>query len=120
MKSTILLSLAALGLSVGLACADPLSDNPPKSTTICLNTGGQMIPARCQIGEASRLDAREDICICPAGAQQVKAPVCPPGVNPAPESAAVERARMQALKNGSLVGATWQGQPMCVAPRNLN
>ena len=34
------------------------------------------------------------------------------------DSAAYETARHAAVKNGSLVGATYQGKPMCVAPRN--
>jgi len=119
MKSTILLSLAALGLSAGLAWADSLSANPPTSTTICLDTSGRQLPAHCRM-PASRLDAREDICTCGVGAQIVKAPVCPPGVHPPPESAAYERERIQAVSHGSLMGASWRGQPMCVAPRGSN
>jgi hypothetical protein len=34
------------------------------------------------------------------------------------ESAAYERARRAAVQRGSLVGATYQGKPMCVAARN--
>jgi hypothetical protein len=117
MKPTIVLSLAALGLSAGLAFADSLSANPPTSTTICLDTSGRKLPAHCR-GQASRLDAREDICICPAGAQQVKVPVCAAGVKPPAESALYERERIKAVSHGSLMDATWQGQPMCVAPRN--
>jgi len=117
MKLPILLGVAALGLSAGVACAGSLSDNPPKSTTICLDSSGRMRPAHCR-AQASRLDATEDICICPAGAQQVKASVCEPGVKPPPESATLMRERMRMVSHGSVVGATWQGQPICVAPRN--
>ena len=117
MKLPILLSLAALGLSAGLAQADSLSDNPPKSTTICLDTSGRMRPVHCR-AQASRIDATEDICICPAATQQVKVAVCQAGMKPPAESAAYERERLRAVSHGSVVGATWRGQPMCVAPRN--
>lgn len=117
MKPSIILAAAALSLGPGLASAQSLADNPPKVTTVCLDVAGHSRPAHCR-AEASRLDAREDICLCPAGAQTVQAPVCGPGVRPPGESAAYERARLAAVSKGSLVGATWQGQPMCVAPRN--
>jgi hypothetical protein len=117
MKLPILLSLAALGLTAGLARADSLSDNPPKSTTICLDSGGHQAAVHCR-AQASRIDAREDICICPGATQQVKVSVCEAGVKPPGESAAYMRDRLKAVSHGSVVGATWQGQPMCVAPRN--
>jgi hypothetical protein len=117
MKVTIFAAVAALSLGAGVALADSLADNPPKSTTICLDTSGRARPVHCR-AQASRLDAREDICICPAGTQNVKAPVCDRGVAPPPESAAFERERAAAVSPGSLMGATWHGQPMCVAPRN--
>jgi hypothetical protein len=116
MKATILAAVATLSLA-GLARAASLSDNPPKATTICLDPGGQMRPARCR-AQASRLDAREDICICPAASMAVKTPVCEPGVKPPPESARYERDRLAAVSHGSLIGATWQGQPICVSRRN--
>src|SRR4051794_28385844 len=117
MKLSILLGLAALAAGAGLARADSLSDNPPKSTTICLDAGGHQAPVQCR-AQASRLDAREDICICPAATQQVKVAVCEPGMKPSAESAAYERERLAAVSHGSVVGASWRGQPMCVAPRN--
>jgi hypothetical protein len=117
MKPSILIAVAVLGLSAGIASADSLADNPPKSTTICLDSIGRMLPVHCR-AQASRLDAREDICICPAATQEVKAPVCGPGVHPPGESAAYERERLRAVRHGSVVGAVWQGQAMCIAPRN--
>jgi hypothetical protein len=117
MKLSIFLGLAVLALGAGAASADSLSDNPPKSTTICLDAGGRALPVGCR-AQASRLDAREDICICPAATLQVKVSVCGPGVHPPTESAAYEKDRLKAVSHGSLVGQTWQGQLMCVAPRN--
>jgi hypothetical protein len=49
---------------------------------------------------------------------RVKAPVCGPGVKPPSTTAAFERERLKSVTNGSLMDAKWQGQPMCVAPRN--
>lgn len=117
MKPSIFLAAAALSFTAGIAGADSLADNPPKSTTICLQAGGELAPSQCR-AQASRLDAREDICICPAATIQVKAPVCGPGVQPPDESVDYAQARLKAVSHGSLMGATWHGQPMCVAPRN--
>jgi hypothetical protein len=110
---------ATLSLAASAAAAQSLADNPPKVRTVCIDVAGRNLPARCQ-AQASRLDAREDICLCGAGAQMVTASVCPAGVKPPAESAAYEKARRLALNEhgGSLVGATYQGRPMCVAPRN--
>jgi hypothetical protein len=110
--SILLLAGAALAFGAGAASADSMGD---RSTTICLDSGGHQAPVRCKTQDASRLNTREDICICPAATQQVKVPVCPSGVKPPGESAAYEQARLKAASHGSLVGATWRGQPMCVA-----
>jgi hypothetical protein len=48
----------------------------------------------------------------------VTAPLCPAGVKPPPESMDYVQARLRAISNGSVVGATWHGQPMCVAPHS--
>lgn len=107
-------ALAFLGVA---ANAQSLADNPPTVTTLCIDVGGRSLPAICQV-PGSRLDAREDICICPRG-ERIQASVCPPGVRPPAEGVALERARRALLRNGegTIVGATFQGQPMCVAPR---
>ena len=115
MKLSILLAGAALILGAGAASADSMGG---KSTTICLDSGGRQAAVHCKTQGASRLSSREDICICPAATLQVTAPVCGDGVTPPGESAAYERERLRAVSHGSLVGATWRGQAMCVAPRN--
>lgn len=107
----------ALSLAAGAAMAGSLADNPPKTATVCIDVSGRSLPATCH-AQASRLDAREDICICPAAAETVTASVCPAGVKAPGESAAYERARRAAISHGSLVGANFNGRPMCVAPRN--
>ncbi|MEO8115578.1 MAG: hypothetical protein ABI655_14420 [Phenylobacterium sp.] len=111
-----------MGLSIliaaALAAATPgsLAENPPTRTIVCLDVGGASLPAVCRV-PASRLDQREDICLCPRG-MQVTAPICPPGVRPPAESGAFERARRLASRDGSLVGDLYAGKPMCVAARN--
>ncbi|HEY2356779.1 MAG TPA: hypothetical protein VGH86_04965 [Phenylobacterium sp.] len=112
MKLSILLAAGALSLGAGIASAQSLADNPPKVTTMCLDVAGISRAATCK-AQASRLDAREDICLCPLGAQQVQVSVCPTGVNAPAESAAFARARLKLVNKGSLVGATFEGQPIC-------
>jgi hypothetical protein len=113
MKLSILLAASALAICAGAASADVIDKS---TTTICLDSGGRQLAPHCKSQDASRLSHQEDICICPAATQQVKAPLCPPGVNPPGESAAYEQARLKAVSNGSLTNASWQGQAMCVAP----
>ncbi|HEY2754078.1 hypothetical protein [Phenylobacterium sp.] len=117
MRVSILFAAGALSLSAGLASAQSLADNPPKVTTMCLDVGGVSRPATCK-AQASRLDAREDICICPGASQHVLVSVCPAGVNAPAESAAFARARLKLVNKGSLVGATYEGQPICRPARN--
>jgi hypothetical protein len=105
MKLSILIAAAAL--AAGAAQAQP-NQKPARTTTICLDVSGAPLPAVCQV---------PGICTCPQG-EQVTVAVCPPGVRQPAETVAYDRARRQALHNGSLVGATWQGKPMCVTRRH--
>jgi hypothetical protein len=117
MIRSILISAAAAALALsGAAAAQSLSANPPTETVICLDVNGQSLPAVCKV-PGSRLDKREDICICRVG-MRVTAPVCPEGVKPPTENIAFERARKAAARDGSLIGDLYEGKPMCVAPRN--
>lgn len=119
MIRTALFTAAAFVASAGLAAAQaPLNQNPPTQTVICLDVGGQSLPAVCDV-PASRLDKREDICICHTGVR-VDVPICPPGVRPPAESLAFERARREAARDGSLIGDLFEGRPMCVAGRLEN
>ena len=67
MRIDIALVASAAALTVGTAAAQPLSENPPTSTIICLDVAGRRLPVTCQV-PSSRLDKREDICLCPRGA----------------------------------------------------
>lgn len=92
MKSSILLAATVFCFMAGAAAAQSLADNPPQATTICLDVSGRSLPATCRV-PGSRLDAREDICLCPVGGERVSIPVCAKGVRPPAESAAYESAR---------------------------
>lgn len=114
----VLIAAAALAASSGSALAQaPLSQNPPTQTVICLDVNGQTLPVSCRV-PASRLDKREDICLCHQG-MRVDVPICPPGVRPPAENVAYEKARKAAAAGDmSLIGDMYEGRPMCVAPRN--
>ena len=120
MRSSILLAAGAAAFSLGAGFAAAQSqDNPPTTTIMCLDVSGNSLPASCK-SQASRLDPREDTCLCPTGAERVTVPICPAGVRPPAESAALERARSKAVSHGSLVGATFEGKPMCREARNVH
>lgn len=106
--------VAALALIAGAAQAQgSMSQNPPTKTILCLEVNGSIIPPICH-RPGSRVDQREDICLCSAGGTQVEAPVCAAGEKPPAESRAFEKARRDAARDGTLFGDTWQGQRMCV------
>jgi hypothetical protein len=109
--------LVVAAMAVAGAASASLADNP-RTRTVCLDPAGKNLPANCKVAQASRISEDVDICICPGGADRVEAPVCPKGVRAPAESLAYERARKAAVKNGSLVGASFNGQPMCVPARN--
>jgi hypothetical protein len=105
-----------IALSAGAAMAQPISENPPTRTIQCIEVGGRSIPPVCHV-PGSRLDPREDICTCPDGGQRIDVSVCPKGVKPPAESKALNIARATAVRDGTLVGDTIDGRPICVAPR---
>lgn len=109
-----LLAGAALAMSAaGAAVAQP---ETATRTSVCVDVNGALRPAECR-AQPSRLQQREDICLCPTG-HRVEASICPPGVAPPPESLAVAKARNRILRSQpNLVGATFEGRPLCVASR---
>ena len=116
MIRTFLIAAAALAASSSLALAQgSMSSNPPTETTICLDVGGRTLPVVCKV-PGSRLDRREDFCSCPRG-MRVDAPVCGEGQAAPAESAAYEKARRLASRDGSVIGDLYEGRSMCVAPR---
>ena len=114
--TVVLGATAAAAMLGGVALAQSISD--PSVTSICLDPSGRTQPVTCRSANASRIAQREDICQCLHGGDQVTVSFCPSGVKAPPESAAFEKARRGAVVKGSLVGATVQGRPICVASRN--
>jgi len=105
--------VAALALA-GAASAQPGQGGD--RTSQCIDTGGQLIPAVCQT-PGSRINTRELICNCTNGGLRVEVPVCAKGQKPPAEGKALNVARREAARDGSLFGDTVNGQPICVAPR---
>ena len=113
-----LAALAALTLTAaGAAQAQDRGRNylTPATTEVCLDVSGGTLPIVCKV-PASRLDKREDICSCPQG-MRTTVPVCGPGQAAPGETVALNSARREAARDGSLAGDLFQGQPICVAPR---
>jgi hypothetical protein len=106
----------AMALAAGAASAQPISENPPTKTIQCIESGGVLIPAVCNV-PASRLDPREYICTCPTGGLRVEVAICGKGQTPPAEGKALDNARAVGIKDGSLLGDTVNGKPICVAPR---
>ena len=112
------LSLAALSLviSAGAALAASPDHRNPAKTIQCIDVSGRVIPARCNV-PGSRLDRSEYICLCPAGGDRVEVAVCADNQKPPPESAAFERVRRKVSRDGSLIGDSFEGRPICTDPR---
>jgi hypothetical protein len=117
MRKLIPIALMAAAALAGSAQAQLSRDStPPTLTDICLDVSGGRLPIVCDV-PSSRLDKHEHFCRCPRGTK-IDAPVCGPGETPPGESAAFERARRQAARDGSLVGDAYEGRAMCERPRN--
>lgn len=108
--SVLVAGIASMSSCGALAAGQP----QPEEGMICLETNGAEAPAVCQRGDAWH-DA--DLCTCKSG-MRFKIPVCGPGEKPAPDSVAADRARRDAMKTGTLYGATYQGRQMCVDVRH--
>jgi hypothetical protein len=110
-----LIPLAIALITAGAAAAQTSKDSHGPRTTQCIEVGGQLIPTVCQT-PGSRLDTREYICTCPNGGQPTKVAVCAKGETPPPEGKALNITRREAGRDGSLIGDTFRGKPIC-APR---
>ena len=108
--------VAGFTLALGGPAASQGPSLEPNFRRVCVEPGGQLRAPVCR-APASRLDPREDVCLCARGAL-TDATICPPGVAAPPESAAVEQARAAYLRtHPDLRGAVWEGRPLCVAGR---
>jgi hypothetical protein len=112
-----MLKALAGGAVIWAAAAGASGPPAPASTTaVCIDVNGALLAANCRV-EATRLEPRPDICSCARGVRAA-ASVCPATVKPPPESPAVARARREILaRRGDLVGASFEGKPLCVERR---
>ena len=108
--------MAGLMLCAWAATAQPISENPPTRTIQCIEVSGQIIPATCRV-PGSRLDPREDICTCIAGGQRVDVAICGKGETPPPEGRALNIARREGARDGTLIGDKVGDRRICVALR---
>jgi hypothetical protein len=104
--------------SAGAAPASPSGPTPSVSSTqdgiACLDVNGRKKGPVCRRGDV--MTPMSDICQCPMSTDRVIAPICAPGEKPPPESADLMVARRKAAEDGSLIGDTFHGKPICVLP----
>jgi hypothetical protein len=110
------LGLAAAFAALAGAAAGAPQTNRPDRALVCVDVNGALVAPLCRQGQATRIAPSDDSCTCSRGVR-VEAPVCPAGVAGPPDSLAVDRARLEYLRRRpSLLGATWEGRPLCVPP----
>ncbi len=82
----------------------------------CVDVSGHMEPAFCTLQPPSKNSM--GFCQCPSVAQKIDAPLCLGGEKQPMETAEYRQAVLAAIRgDGSLVGDTYNGKPMCVPPR---
>ncbi len=105
-----ILALVLATLTAAPAWAQPTA--PSDRTIQCISSGGQLIPKSCDVADG-RLPGRERMCTCPLGGVRVEVAVCAGGQNPPGESKALNVARRTGARDGTLVGDTVKGKPIC-------
>lgn len=81
-------------------------------TTICLRSNGDRAAAVCHHYGGR---GENDFCICPDDSREVKVSWCAQGQKPPAENRALNAARKEAARDGTLIGDTFKGRPMCVS-----
>jgi hypothetical protein len=113
-----ILTLHAVLAAAGAANAQPPgpAGDVSQRTIQCIDASGQAIPPVCQTAP-SRLESHEHICNCINGGVSVDVAVCAKGETPPAEGKTLNVARREASRDGSLLGDTVDGKPICVKPR---
>ncbi|NEX94105.1 hypothetical protein [Caulobacter sp. 17J65-9] len=106
----MLKTVLAVGLAAAFMGGGAYAGSRDSQTYVCLSNG-QRVGIVCDRGGMSGAD---DMCVCPGDSAKVKASWCGEGQTPPAESAALDRARKAAARDGSLIGDTFEGKPMCV------
>lgn len=106
----MLKSILAAGLAAALLGGTGAAAGARDETIVCLRHGERLAP----VCNRTSSWGEDDFCVCPSASIRTKASWCADGQKPPVESAALVRARRAAAEDGSLIGDTFEGRPMCV------
>jgi hypothetical protein len=85
----------------------------------CVDVSGQFEPAACDLKGPTVNGSSLGFCTCPATSRRIEASFCAKGSHPPVDNTEYNAAVREAIaKDSSLVGDTFQGKPMCIAPRS--
>jgi hypothetical protein len=110
-----LLIIASIAL-LAAACADKTATPTANVVTACIDPSGSQDVVNCVKHGWSLFSKDEGFCTCPTAAREVKATPCAPGERPPAEDAEYRETLKSASADGSLVGDTFHGKAICVAP----
>jgi hypothetical protein len=110
MRVLFLTTLLAAAGAYAVASAQP---SPRESAVLCLDGIGVNHPPVCHTNGASRLSTEPDICSCHGPYQQVMTNWCAKGERPPADTAEFDRARLAAVKNGTLFNFVYEGKRAC-------
>ncbi|HVY04035.1 MAG TPA: hypothetical protein VG983_10300 [Caulobacterales bacterium] len=110
------LIIPALFLAAAACSSQQMTAGEADTATACIDVSGAQAIVKCVKHESTLLGGDEGFCTCPTPARQVKASPCAPGESPPAETSAYRAAVREAAKDGSLIGDTFEGQPMCIEP----
>lgn len=109
---SLTVALAAAALLAGAAPAEPSPGAAANTRTICLDVMGDVAVQSCRV-LPGRLNRDSDYCGCPPDTREVETPVCARGERPQAPSEALRQTRLEASRDGSLVGDTYEGRQIC-------
>jgi len=114
----ILLASAALLLAAACTTSETGMGVAEMETVgnACVDTSGYMEPAICSVKVPSK--NAMGFCQCTSVAQKIDAPLCLGGDKQPTDTSDYRQAVLAAIRgDGSLVGDSYNGKPMCVPPR---
>ena len=106
--------LFVTSLIVAMGACAAAAAQPRDSAVLCLDGLGVNHPPVCHSSTSSRLSPEPDICTCNGPYQQVQTNWCAKGEQPPADTADFDRARVAAVRNGSLYNFIYQGKRACV------
>lgn len=106
------LTLALVLATLTAAPVGAQPTDPTQRTIQCISSGGRLVPKSCDVADG-RLPGRERMCTCPLGGVRVEVAICATGQPPPGESKALSIVRRTGARDGTLVGDTVNGKPIC-------